>query len=266
MGRLELFLREISRREPLYFQYRAREDKDPGWGGDGYKDHYYQSKLGLAPEDAEGRRQVAQSYLEGLFWVLQYYHEGVRSWGWFFPFHYGPLASDLVDLPRCVLQTRTGQTAKDCGATLAHSHRPVFPPLAGQHEHHLHQGAALHAPHAAPQRAALPERALPPRALPRPHGAFMCTLAGESFVLSLVPAGLTHQPPCQTSRGDTQVREDSPLREFYPPDFETDRNGKQNTWCVSTTTAGWPYSLPLAENPYTPRHIPTPQLLGRAWC
>jgi hypothetical protein len=31
MGRLELFLREISRREPLYFQYRAREDKDPGW-------------------------------------------------------------------------------------------------------------------------------------------------------------------------------------------------------------------------------------------
>lgn len=116
--------------------------------GEGYKDHYYQTKLGLAPGDAEARRQVAQSYLEGadalavwaltymytcvlvvcwlvclfggaspiythplpdlsylptgLFWVLQYYHEGVGSWGWFFPFHYAPLASDLVDLPRWV--------------------------------------------------------------------------------------------------------------------------------------------------------------------
>lgn len=33
--------------------------------GDAYKDHYYQTKLGLAPGDEEARRQVAQSYLEG---------------------------------------------------------------------------------------------------------------------------------------------------------------------------------------------------------
>lgn len=35
--------------------------------GDGYKDHYYQSKLGLAPGDEQARRQVAQSYLEGAY-------------------------------------------------------------------------------------------------------------------------------------------------------------------------------------------------------
>ncbi|EWM20807.1 dhm exonuclease [Nannochloropsis gaditana] len=81
-GRLELFLREIARREPLYFQYRAKEDKDPQWQGDGYKDHYYQSKLGIPPGESEAsqqaRRDVARSYLEGLYWVLTYYHEGVR--------------------------------------------------------------------------------------------------------------------------------------------------------------------------------------------
>lgn len=44
------------------------------------------------------RRAVVQSYIEGLFWVAQYYHGGVGSWGWFYPAHYAPLASDLVDL------------------------------------------------------------------------------------------------------------------------------------------------------------------------
>lgn len=166
-GRLELFLREISRREPLYFQYRAKEDKDPLWQGDGYKDYYYQSKLGIGPgeseEAREARRAVARSYLEGLYWVLTYYHEGVRSWGWYFPYHYAPLASDLVDLPSVNITFAKG--------------RPYTP---------LMQLLNV-----------LPSQSGP--MLPEPYR-------------------------------DLMTQEDSPLRQFYPPDFETDRNGKQNSW------------------------------------
>ena len=42
LPRLELFVQEISRREPLYFEQRAVDDKDPGYAGEGYRDHYYQ--------------------------------------------------------------------------------------------------------------------------------------------------------------------------------------------------------------------------------
>lgn len=41
LPRIELFIQEVARREPLYFQHRAVEDKDPGYQGANYKDHYY---------------------------------------------------------------------------------------------------------------------------------------------------------------------------------------------------------------------------------
>lgn len=41
LPRLEIFLKEISRREPLYFSHRSMEDNEEGFEGDGYKDYYY---------------------------------------------------------------------------------------------------------------------------------------------------------------------------------------------------------------------------------
>lgn len=41
---------------------------------------------------------ILQSYLEGLFWILTYYHFGCASWSWFYPYLYAPLASDFQHL------------------------------------------------------------------------------------------------------------------------------------------------------------------------
>ncbi|CAM9490109.1 unnamed protein product [Chrysoparadoxa australica] len=59
-----------------------------------------QDKLGIAPGDVDAKREVVKHYLEALYWVLQYYHDGVDmgSWSWYYPHLYAPLASDLKDL------------------------------------------------------------------------------------------------------------------------------------------------------------------------
>jgi 5'-3' exonuclease len=38
--------------------------------------------------------------MEGLRWCLAYYYRGCISWGWFYPYHYGPMLSDLIDIPK----------------------------------------------------------------------------------------------------------------------------------------------------------------------
>jgi 5'-3' exonuclease len=41
LPRIELFLQEMARREPLYFQQRSIDEKDEGYADAGYRDHYY---------------------------------------------------------------------------------------------------------------------------------------------------------------------------------------------------------------------------------
>ena len=98
LPRIELFLQEIARREPLYFQQRAIDEKDELYAGDDYRAHYYKVKFDINPGDEEAISKVVQSYLEGLAWVLRYYHKGCGSWTWYYPYLYAPLATDMIKL------------------------------------------------------------------------------------------------------------------------------------------------------------------------
>lgn len=70
-------------------------------GQTGYHERYYEHKFGItdvaSPESIEKISSICHSYLEGLAWVLDYYYQGVQSWKWFYPYHYGPFAKDLSD-------------------------------------------------------------------------------------------------------------------------------------------------------------------------
>jgi len=69
---------------------------EPGW-----KDRYYTDKC--KADDVKnhgGREHLFRSYVQGLCWVMKYYYVGCPSWKWYYPFHYGPFASDLRNIER----------------------------------------------------------------------------------------------------------------------------------------------------------------------
>eukprot|EP01022_Parablepharisma_sp_SALTPOND_P027935 TRINITY_DN686_c0_g1_i1.p1 TRINITY_DN686_c0_g1~~TRINITY_DN686_c0_g1_i1.p1 ORF type:complete len:796 (+),score=111.51 TRINITY_DN686_c0_g1_i1:2577-4964(+) len=67
------------------------------FGKEGYKFRYYAEKFNIEPSDlAEFKQGIQRHYIEGLSWVLAYYYNGCASWGWYYPYHYAPLASDLL--------------------------------------------------------------------------------------------------------------------------------------------------------------------------
>ena len=62
------------------------------------KGRYYFDKFQFSPFDEENHMALRKAYIEGLVWTLKYYYEGCPSWEWYFPYHYGPMLSDLVNL------------------------------------------------------------------------------------------------------------------------------------------------------------------------
>ena len=62
------------------------------------KGRYYYDKFEFTPFDADKHLALRKAYMEGLVWNLKYYYEGCVSWEYFYPYHYGPMLSDLVNL------------------------------------------------------------------------------------------------------------------------------------------------------------------------
>ena len=73
------------------------------FGEKDWKDRYYRQKFHVSPNVNdkafnELKQKIKQYYIEGLCWVFEYYYNGCISWSWFYPFHYAPFASDLINL------------------------------------------------------------------------------------------------------------------------------------------------------------------------
>lgn len=74
----------------LFLKSASAEEAALAW-----KERLYVTKLGVGTDPA-ARRAVVDAYMHGLHWVLEYYYRGVASWNWYYPYHYAPMASDLV--------------------------------------------------------------------------------------------------------------------------------------------------------------------------
>mmetsp|Transcript_30068 Transcript_30068/g.72162 ORF Transcript_30068/g.72162 Transcript_30068/m.72162 type:complete len:1544 (+) Transcript_30068:2-4633(+) len=94
----------MSMMEALMAKVEGQQFVD-GWtpiqpGQKDFKGRYYFEKLKLTPVDIKAHQDLRQAYVEGLMWCLAYYYRGCISWGWFYPYHYGPMLSDLRNLPK----------------------------------------------------------------------------------------------------------------------------------------------------------------------
>lgn len=80
-------------------------------GVEGWKMRYYTNKfLVTDPADVqEFTAKIKQAYIEGLQWVFAYYYKGCESWDWYYPYHYAPFASDLMNCDRVKINFEMGQ-------------------------------------------------------------------------------------------------------------------------------------------------------------
>ncbi|GAM18987.1 hypothetical protein SAMD00019534_021620 [Acytostelium subglobosum LB1] len=74
--------------------------------------NYYKLKIGATTNQLDQTiDEMCAAYLQGLTWVLRYYVEGCPAWGWYYPYHYAPLATDLA---KYVAKLSTTETNSQC--------------------------------------------------------------------------------------------------------------------------------------------------------
>jgi hypothetical protein len=91
-------------KSPEYEVVAESDDEDTHDWVDECKRDYYAQKLNIAPHSAQ-HRKLCREFLKGMAWTLKYYTTGCQSWSWYYPFHYAPFLSDMVDLSQhCIYQ------------------------------------------------------------------------------------------------------------------------------------------------------------------
>ena len=95
-----------------------------------WRKEYYQAKLEMESITKEAD-EMAKEYVKAIQWVMKYYYSGVPSWGWFYPFHYSPFATDIArieGLENLNFEFDLGKPFMPFEQLLA-----VLPPLSRQH-------------------------------------------------------------------------------------------------------------------------------------
>ncbi|XP_042044875.1 5'-3' exoribonuclease 3-like [Salvia splendens] len=102
-------VKDVIKRESDMFKDGLCADKlklgNPGWRQRYYKEKFYTD---TQIEMESTRKSVVAEYGKGLCWVLLYYFSEVPSFTWFFPYHYGPFASDFRGLSRVKVKFQKG--------------------------------------------------------------------------------------------------------------------------------------------------------------
>lgn len=84
-----------------------------------HKRNYYLTKCEFQKVDRDRVHDFAREYVRAIQWVLLYYYKGVSSWGWFYPSHYAPYASDLRRFSDYLVAFDKGQPFKPFEQLLA---------------------------------------------------------------------------------------------------------------------------------------------------